>query len=356
MGVAPLKYFDKTTKVPKNTGESSNTRCKRDSTYSNFYFDFDENSYNSFYQQPSYVYRQGTYRNKNKETLTYSAYHILGQGSFGIVYLAKNNKNDLVAVKCKLPLNDYNLMQKSNMLFKGELEALFNLKHSCIVRLLGVEIEYNEVTSLVMEHIPGEPMDKFIYKNRSLNESLIQLFTKQIVSAIAYMHSKFVMHRDIKSSNIMIVSNTWIKLIDFGMAKRLNVDEIGFSTSTSTMVGTIPFMAPEVRNFQSYNSKADIFSIGALIYEMANGDPFVRVAHEYMTETIILSQVRGVVNVPTLSPVANSFMQYCLIRDANRRPCASSLLEHPFISSISIPNQKNQNLFKKQLSQSKLLF
>lgn len=86
----------------------------------------------------------------------------------------------------------------------------------------------------------------------------------------------------------MVVSNTWIKLIDFGMAKRLNVDEIGFSTSTSTMVGTvninflviffifflnqfkIPFMAPEVRNFQSYNSKADIFSIGALIVNILN--------------------------------------------------------------------------------------
>ncbi len=83
----------------------------------------------------------------------------------------------------------------------------------------------------------------------------------------------------------MIVSKTWIKLIDFGMAKRLHVNDYGYS-NTNTMVGTIPFMAPEVRNFQSYNSKADVFSIGALIYEMANGDPFVRVAHEFITETM----------------------------------------------------------------------
>lgn len=69
----------------------------------------------------------------------------------------------------------------------------------------------------------------------------------------------------------MLVSETWIKIIDFGMAKRLHVDNIGFSLSTSTMVGTVPFMAPEVRNFQSYNSKADIFSIGALLFDMANG-------------------------------------------------------------------------------------
>jgi serine/threonine protein kinase len=84
----------------------------------------------------------------------------------------------------------------------------------------------------------------------------------------------------------MIISDTWIKLIDFGMAKRLIVKAAGYTPSTSTMVGTVPFMAPEVSSFQSYNSKADIYSIGALMFEMANGDPFVRVAHEYMTETM----------------------------------------------------------------------
>lgn len=115
--------------------------------------------------------------------------------SYYKVYLARNNKSELIAVKCKLALNDPTMMQKSNMLFKGELEALFNLKHQNIVRLLGVEIEFNEVVSLVMEHIPGIPLDKYIYKNGKLKEPTIQIYTKQIVQAIAYMHSKFVMHR-----------------------------------------------------------------------------------------------------------------------------------------------------------------
>ncbi len=66
--------------------------------------------------------------------MSYTAFQILGQGSFGVVYLANNNKNKLVAVKCKLAFDDYNLMSKSNTLFRGELEALFNLKHFNIVR------------------------------------------------------------------------------------------------------------------------------------------------------------------------------------------------------------------------------
>ena len=66
--------------------------------------------------------------------MSYTAFKVLGQGSFGIVYLARNNKRELIAVKCKLMLNNYNLMQKSNILFRGELEALFNLKHNNIVR------------------------------------------------------------------------------------------------------------------------------------------------------------------------------------------------------------------------------
>ena len=109
--------------------------------------------------------------------------------------MAKTTKNELIAVKCKLILSNYNLMQKSNVLFRGELEALFNLKHNNIVRLLGIEIQNNEVCSLIMEHIPGVPLDKYIYKNGKLKEHTIQLYTKQIVDAIAYMHSKFVMHR-----------------------------------------------------------------------------------------------------------------------------------------------------------------
>jgi serine/threonine protein kinase len=136
-----------------------------------------------------------------------------------------------------------------------------------------------------MEHISGVPLSDHIRKNKHLKENNIKLYTKQTVDAIDYMHSKFVMHRDIKSSNIMLVSKTWIKLIDFGMAKHLEI-KCHEVSSASSMVGTLSHMAPEVRNFECYNSKADIFSIGALIYEMANGDPYVRVSDDYITETL----------------------------------------------------------------------
>ncbi len=207
-------------------------------------------------------------------------------------------------------------MKKSVVFFRGELEALFNLDHPNIIRLLGVELYFDDVRSLVLEYVDGETLDKIIHKEKPLKEKSIKLFTRQIVDAVTYIHSNMVMHRDIKSSNIMVVNGTWIKLIDFGMAKRLNATEMGLNLSTSTIVGTVPFMAPEVRNFQRYNSKADVFSIGALVYHMANGDPFVRVTNNYnvVIDTLILSQHEGQLMIATLSITANSFIQYCLIK------------------------------------------
>ncbi len=285
--------------------------------------------------------KQGIYKATDRSYKSYSAFKILGRGSFGLVYLATTSENKRVAVKSKLYLNDFNLMNKSIQFFRGELEALFNMKHPNIIRLLGVEFESNEVSSLILEYVEGETLDKYIHKHQALSEKNIKLFTRQIVEAVAHMHAKLVMHRDIKSSNVMVVNERWIKVIDFGMAKRLNVDDMGLNMSTSTIVGTVrtrralrffnldmivllfvygvikvPFMAPEVRNFQRYNSKADVFSIGALVYDMANGDPFVRIKNEWnvITETLILSQHQGQLIVATLSIAANSFIQYCLIK------------------------------------------
>lgn len=79
--------------------------------------------------------------------MSYTAYQLLGQGSFGIVYLANNNKNKFVAVKCKLALDDYHIMNKSNALFRGELEALFNLKHFNIVRYSEIKLK-NKIINL----------------------------------------------------------------------------------------------------------------------------------------------------------------------------------------------------------------
>ena len=93
--------------------------------------------------------------------------------------------------------------------------------------------------------------------------------------------AKFIIHRDIKSSNIIIVNKKTIKLIDFGMAKLLNVNPESYQVyPTNSCVGTVPYMAPEVRTFQGYDSKADIFSIGALVYEMATGDVYVHNVHD----------------------------------------------------------------------------
>lgn len=86
-------------------------------------------------------------------------------------------------------------MKKSTLLFRGELEALYNLHHRNIVKLIGVEFKHNEVHGLIMEYVNGERLDKLIRRYRFLNETIVQLFTRQLVDAVAYMHSKYIMHR-----------------------------------------------------------------------------------------------------------------------------------------------------------------
>ena len=102
--------------------------------------------------------------------------------------------------------------------------------------------------------------------------------------------AKFIIHRDIKSSNIIVFNKKIIKLIDFGMAKLLEVNPESYQVyPTNSCVGTVPYMAPEVKTFQGYDSKADIFSIGALIYEMATGDVYVHDGVGHTNKTLYVN-------------------------------------------------------------------
>jgi serine/threonine protein kinase len=106
-----------------------------------------------------------------------------------------NTEQDVVAVKTKKPIRNRKLVEIANNLFKSEIEVLCQLKHPNIVKFIGSQFNGAEPRSIVMEYIKGDSLDMIIKEKEQINESLIKVYTFQVLNAIVFMHSRNVMHR-----------------------------------------------------------------------------------------------------------------------------------------------------------------
>ncbi|RMZ99128.1 MAP kinase kinase kinase [Brachionus plicatilis] len=261
--------------------------------------------------------------------IKYRKIDIIGKGSFGIVYSAVNQNGEMIAVKHKKEPKNVAFKVISNLLFSEELESLNQLNHRNIVRLLGVEFTFKGPISIIMEYIEGVNLEKIIKIQGVLAELTIKTYCRQLIDALAYLHSKNIIHRDIKSTNVMIESENFVKLVDFGMAKKAYPSAYTIqSDSNSTIVGTIAYMAPEIVTLDKYNATIDVFSLGVLIFEMANGEPFLGTKRN----PVPLCQSPTMISLDNLSSKANNFMQNCLVKDFKVRPRATMLCMHPFVT------------------------
>ena len=148
---------------------------------------------------------------------------------------------------------------------RNEIEILKSCKDPNIVRYKEDFYEGGKIL-LVMEFCEGGALDNFISKlRRPLKEpELLQKFS-QILSGLQYIHSRNILHRDLKPANIFLTSNQDLKIGDFGISKSLT----GTRQMAKTFCGTPCYMAPEVLGGKLYNHKADIWSLGCILYELA---------------------------------------------------------------------------------------
>ncbi|XP_030629642.1 serine/threonine-protein kinase ULK1a [Chanos chanos] len=202
----------------------------------------------------------------------FSRKDLIGHGAFAVVFKGRHKqKHDFeVAVKC---INKKNLAKSQTLLGK-EIKILKELKHENIVGLLDFQ-EIAGCVYLVMEYCNGGDLAEYLHSKGSLSEDTIRAFLQQIAGAMSVLRGKGIIHRDLKPQNILLSystarktgsSNICLKIADFGFARYLQDN-----TMAATLCGSPMYMAPEVIMSQNYDAKADLWSVGTIVYQCLTG-------------------------------------------------------------------------------------
>ncbi|KAK4636232.1 Mitogen-activated protein kinase kinae kinase MST11 [Fulvia fulva] len=221
--------------------------------------------------------------NDSWDNLKYMKGAMIGQGSFGTVFLALHAVTaELMAVKqVEMPSNSGTTMdaKKNNMIeaLKHEISLLKDLKHENIVQYLGSNSDEKNL-NIFLEYVAGGSVATMLVNYGSLPEGLIANFVRQILQGLNYLHSKDIIHRDIKGANILVDNKGTVKISDFGISKRVEASTLlnpqpgpRRGGPRVSLQGSVFWMAPEVVRQTAYTKKADIWSLGCLIVEMFTG-------------------------------------------------------------------------------------
>ncbi|XP_062864421.1 maternal embryonic leucine zipper kinase-like [Trichomycterus rosablanca] len=252
----------------------------------------------------------------------YEVYKTIGSGGYATVKLGRHiQTQEPVAIKIleKKELGD----ELSDL--RIEIEALKNLNHQHVCRLYQV-METADQIYMVLEFCPGGDLFDHIDNNNRLSEEKRRIF-RQIVSALAYVHSQGYAHRDLKPENIMLDEKNNIKLIDFGLFAKT---EGGLGTALIEGCGTPPYLAPEIIDAQPYHgAEADVWSLGVVLYDMLcgylpfDGDNFVELREQI---------TKGHFDTPDwLSPGSVLLIKEMLQVVPERRIKVEHLLDHEWV-------------------------
>lgn len=263
----------------------------------------------------------------------------LGKGAFGAVYKAKTKATgEVVAIK----FINIEEVDAVNDVAK-EISVLDGCDDPNIVRYLGCYKPMDEEDLwIAMEYCGGGSVAEVIrLLNSPLDEDEIQLIIRESLKGLKYLHSKSIVHRDVKGGNILLTENGEVKLADFGVAAQL------FSTiaKRQTFVGTPYWMAPEVIQEDRYDGRADIWSLGITAIEMAEMLPPNSDVHPMRILFMIpQSPPPQLMNQKQWSPVFHDFLATCLKKKF--RPDARALLAHRFLSKCK-PNSILKDLVRR---------
>jgi eukaryotic-like serine/threonine-protein kinase len=203
----------------------------------------------------------------------------LGAGGMGVVYRAHDTTLDrTVAIKVVGERLSSDPKARDRLLREARTASALNHPHVCTIHEVG---EAEGQVFIAMEYVEGGSLSALLSEPRPTE--MVVRYGIQIADALAHAHDRGIVHRDLKTSNVMLTPEGRTKVLDFGLAKRLPTEDIaqrptrtdGSLTEAGQVVGTLHYIAPEVLRGQPADTRADIWALGVLLYELATGDlPF----------------------------------------------------------------------------------
>ncbi len=245
----------------------------------------------------------------------------IGAGGMGEVYRAHDEQLDRdIALKVLLPRDLGDETARARLLREARAAAGLNHPHICIIHEVG-EIEGQAY--IAMEYVEGRSLGALIAQERLPHEQALR-YGVQLAEALAHAHARGVVHRDLKSANVIVTPEGRVKVLDFGLAKRLDEGDLEATLSQASLtqpgavVGTLAYMAPEQLRGQPADCRTDIWALGVMLYEMvAGGRPF-RGQTGYELSSAILN--RRPAPLPGNVPAAlRAVIEHCMEKEPGRR-------------------------------------